>query len=177
MRTLVSFFFISLSIFDVQKPTSFSQSKCHMLKLLLRTVSPSCCTSEMTKNSHFQTVCMIDLNIYTYIVTVSRFYKISEVWFLDIFWNLSSTVLSSKCNFGKYLAPLCMKTATKANLQPDYQALYSCNNITTTLIQISRLFYFGFFSKTNHQMMIYLTPIISRSKSKYYKAKKFKNVL
>ena len=33
-------------------------------------------------------------------------------------------------------------------------AAYSCNNITTTLIQISRLFYFGFFSKTNHQMMI-----------------------
>ena len=31
---------------------------------------------------------------------------------------------------------------------------YSCNNITTTLIQISRLFYFGFFSKTNHQMII-----------------------
>ena len=26
---------------------------------------------------------------------------------------------------------------------------YSCNNITTTLIQISRLFYFGIFSKTN----------------------------
>ena len=32
--------------------------------------------------------------------------------------------------------------------------MYSCNNITTTIIQISRLFYFGFFSKTNHQMMI-----------------------
>ena len=31
---------------------------------------------------------------------------------------------------------------------------YSCNNITTTLIQISRLFYFGFFSKNNHQMII-----------------------
>ena len=31
---------------------------------------------------------------------------------------------------------------------------YSCNNITTTLIQISRLFYFGFFSKYNHQMII-----------------------
>jgi deoxycytidylate deaminase len=31
---------------------------------------------------------------------------------------------------------------------------YSCNNITTTLIQISHLFYFGFFSKTNHQMII-----------------------
>ena len=33
-------------------------------------------------------------------------------------------------------------------------AQYSCSNITTTLIQISRLFYFGFFSKTNQQMMI-----------------------
>ena len=32
--------------------------------------------------------------------------------------------------------------------------LYSCNNITKTLIQISRLFYFGFFSKINHQMII-----------------------
>ena len=27
---------------------------------------------------------------------------------------------------------------------------YSCKNITTTLIQISRLFYFGFFFKTSH---------------------------
>ena len=35
-----------------------------------------------------------------------------------------------------------------------YGKVYSCNNITTTLIQISRIFYFGFFSKTNHQMMI-----------------------
>ena len=33
-------------------------------------------------------------------------------------------------------------------------ARYSCNIITTTLNQISRLFYFGLFSKTNHQMMI-----------------------
>ena len=49
---------------------------------------------------------------------------------------------------------------------------YSCNNITTTLIQISSLFYFGFFSQTNHQMMIELTPIVSRSKSKCYKAQK-----
>ena len=31
---------------------------------------------------------------------------------------------------------------------------YSCDNITTTWIQISRLFYFEFFSKINHQMMI-----------------------
>ena len=31
---------------------------------------------------------------------------------------------------------------------------YSCNIITTTFIQISRHFYFGFFSKTNHQIMI-----------------------
>ena len=30
---------------------------------------------------------------------------------------------------------------------------YSCNNITTTLIQISCLFYFDFFSKSNNQMM------------------------
>ena len=50
--------------------------------------------------------------------------------------------------------------------------LYSCNNITMTLIQISRLFYFGFFSKTNHQMVILLTPIVSTSKSKWYKAQK-----
>ena len=40
----------------------------------------------------------------------------------------------------------------KCHLSTSLQ--YSCNNITTTLIQISRLFYFGFFSKTNHQMMI-----------------------
>ena len=53
-----------------------------------------------------------------------------------------------------------------------YGCKYSCSNVTTTLIQISRLFYFGFFSKTNHQMMIQLTPIISRSKSKLYKAQK-----
>ena len=31
---------------------------------------------------------------------------------------------------------------------------YSCNNITTSLIQISRHLYFGFFTKTNHQMII-----------------------
>ena len=48
----------------------------------------------------------------------------------------------------------------------------------TTLIQISRPFYFGFFSKTNHQMMIQLAliqrfaPIVSRSKKKWYKAQK-----
>ena len=41
------------------------------------------------------------------------------------------------------------------NMTPlHYTARYSCNNLTTTLIQISRLFYFGFFSKTNHQMII-----------------------
>ena len=33
-------------------------------------------------------------------------------------------------------------------LMYQFCALYSCNNITTTLIQISRLFYFCFFSKT-----------------------------
>ena len=36
----------------------------------------------------------------------------------------------------------------------DLQSKYSCNNITMTLIQISHLFHFGFFSKTSHQMII-----------------------
>ena len=49
---------------------------------------------------------------------------------------------------------------------------YSCNNITRTLIQISRLFYFGFFSKSNHQMMIKLTPKFSRSKSMWFEAQR-----
>ena len=35
---------------------------------------------------------------------------------------------------------------------------YSCKNISMTLIQISRLFNFVFFSKTNNQMIIWLTP-------------------
>ena len=55
---------------------------------------------------------------------------------------------------------------------PCATSIYSCNNITTTLIQISHLFYFGFFSQTNHQMIIELTPIVSRSKSKWYKVQK-----
>ena len=38
--------------------------------------------------------------------------------------------------------------------RPCIFGMYSCNNITTILTQISRLFYFGFFSKTNHQMII-----------------------
>ena len=50
--------------------------------------------------------------------------------------------------------------------------LYSCSNTTTTFIQISRLFYFGYFSKTNHQMMIWLAPIVSKSKSNWYTAQK-----
>ena len=41
-----------------------------------------------------------------------------------------------------------------------------------TLIQISRPFYFGFFSKNNHQMITSLTPIVSRSKNKWYRAQK-----
>ena len=55
------------------------------------------------------------------------------------------------------------------NIRPKQ---HSCKNITTTLIQISRLFHFGFFSTTNHHMMIWLTPIVTRSKSKWYKAQK-----
>ena len=49
----------------------------------------------------------------------------------------------------KFLNPFCF-----ACTLPLLKHTYSCNNITTTLIQISRLFYFGFFSKTNHQMII-----------------------
>ena len=45
-------------------------------------------------------------------------------------------------------------TPLTLEFQKKVQIAYSCSNITTTLIQISRLFYFGFFSKTNPQMMI-----------------------
>ena len=82
-----------------------------------------------------------------------------------------------ECHLG-----ICFKTpAPNAKKEPGQQwnldirkisIIYSCNNITTTLIRISRLFCFGFFSKTNHQMIIKLTPIVSRLKSKLCKAKK-----
>ena len=36
----------------------------------------------------------------------------------------------------------------------NFPGTYSCNNMTTTLIQISHLFYFVFFFKTYHQMII-----------------------
>ena len=53
-----------------------------------------------------------------------------------------------------------LRPASKGRLHPhSFKVRYSCNNINTTLIQISLLFYFGFFSKTNHQMMLKLTPI------------------
>ena len=35
-----------------------------------------------------------------------------------------------------------------------HDVIHSCKNITTTLIQIFSLFYFVFFSKTNHLMII-----------------------
>ena len=53
---------------------------------------------------------------------------------------------------------------------------YSCNKITTTQIQISRQNWNGFFSNISHQMMIQLTPIVSRAKSKWYKPKKVKKL-
>ena len=43
------------------------------------------------------------------------------------------------------------------------ESLYSFNNITTTLIQISRLFYFGFFSKTNHQFLDQKASVICKA--------------
>ena len=50
--------------------------------------------------------------------------------------------------------------------------LYSCNKITTTQIQNFRQNWNGLFSNISHQMMIKLTPIVSRAKSKWYKPKK-----
>ena len=62
------------------------------------------------------------------------------------------------------------KCPTKFNPSTNLkQNMYSCNNITTTLIQISRLFYFGFFFKTNHQMMIQLKFGYSEKATKFEK--------
>ena len=47
------------------------------------------------------------------------------------------------------------KSDGSPKIQRKYREItYSCSNITTTLIQIPCLFYFGFFSKTNHYMTI-----------------------
>ena len=71
-------------------------------------------------------------------------------------------------NFCYFLLDRC----AKCKCSTAVAIKYSCSNITMTLIQISRLFYFGFFSKTNHQRITYLTSTVSRSKSKWYKAQK-----
>ena len=60
--------------------------------------------------------------------------------------------------------------------ETNKKTLYSCNKITTTQIQISRQNWNGFFSNNSHQMMIQLTPIVSRAKSKWYKPKKVKKL-
>ena len=75
------------------------------------------------------------------------------------FFLYSHINLILECHLG-----ICFKTpAPNAKKEPGQQwnldirkisMIYSCNNITTTLIRISRLFCFGFFSKTNHQMII-----------------------
>ena len=57
---------------------------------------------------------------------------------------------------------------------PAYFDRYSCNMITTTWIQISRQSWNGLFSNINHQIMIQLTPIASRSKIKKFKSQKNK---
>ena len=46
---------------------------------------------------------------------------------------------------------------------------YSCNRITKTRIQTSCQKWNGFSSNISHQMMIWLTPIVSKSKKKWYK--------
>ena len=68
------------------------------------------------------------------------------LWFLDFF------LILFKGNFVqiiKYFLRSILHWRFSRN-----SVRYSCNNITTTLIQTSRLFYFGSFSKTNHRMMI-----------------------
>ena len=59
---------------------------------------------------------------------------------------------------------------------PINQWLYSYNKITTTQIQISRQNWNGFFSNISNQMTIWLTPIVSRAKHKWFKSKKVKKL-
>ena len=56
--------------------------------------------------------------------------------------------------------------------------MYSSNKITKTQIQISRQNWSYLFSNISHQMMIWLCPIVSKSKSKgYVQQKKWRNLL
>ena len=50
------------------------------------------------------------------------------------------------------------------NISP--YTLYSCNKTTMTWIQIFHQNWNDFFSNISHQIMLYLTPIVSRSKTK-----------
>ena len=52
----------------------------------------------------------------------------------------------------------------------------SYNKITIIQIQISRQNWNGFFKNISHQMMLYLTTIVSRAKKKWFKAKKVKKL-
>ena len=55
--------------------------------------------------------------------------------------------------------------------------LYSCKKVTFTWVQISCKNWFGFFSSNvSHQMIIWLTPIVSRSRCKLYKHQKIKKL-
>ena len=51
-----------------------------------------------------------------------------------------------------------------------------CNKITKTSIQISRQNRNGIFSNFSHQIMVYLTSIVSSSKNKPYKSQKCKKL-
>ena len=71
-------------------------------------------------------------------------------------WEFYKTVVELAFHLEGGLQGMVVKVSREIYKIKDFgqKSTYSCNNITTTLIQISRLFYFGFFSKTNHQMMI-----------------------
>ena len=58
----------------------------------------------------------------------------------------------------------------------DFFSRYSCNKITKTWIQISRQNQNVFFLNIIHQRMIWQTPIVSISKTKWYKQQKNKKL-
>ena len=90
----------------------------------------------------------------------------------DLFDRLNTSILNEYLSslmpgltakvFRTYNASITLQEQLKALTDEDDNLAakvlsynrYSCNNITTTLIQISCLFYFCFFSITNHQVMI-----------------------
>ena len=84
---------------------------------------------------------------------------------LGVILRLLGTICSFLSSWIKLkLSPCGFPLSSEGSCFLILDEIGSCNEITTALIQISRLFYFGFFSKTNLQMII-----VFRSKSKWFK--------